>query len=107
VHRRREIAERTGQCPVEVLVDLAAGRRAQKERDADIDRAGCERRDDRLDASIDDDAAIDEAGERADRDARGDAEQDSADAAREGAEAEMQTEISRCSGVPPAVPASR
>ena len=81
VHGRGEIAERVGQRPVEVLVDLAARRRAQEQRDADIDRAGGERRDDRLDAAIDDDAAVDEAGERADREADDDAEQDTADAA--------------------------
>ena len=53
---RGEIAERVGQRPVEILVDLAAGLRAQEQRDADIDRAGRERRDDRLDAAVDDDA---------------------------------------------------
>ena len=89
---RGEIAERIGQRPVEILVDLAARRRPQEQRDADIDRAGRERRDDRLDASINDDAAIDEAGQRADREAYDNPEQDAAHAAGKGAEAEMQTE---------------
>ena len=71
-----ELAEIVGHRPGQVLVDLAAGRRPEEEGDADVDGAGRQRGDDRLDAAVDDDAAVDEAAGRAGGEADDDAERD-------------------------------
>ena len=67
VHGRGKVAERIGHRPVQIVVDLAARLRAQEQCNPDIDCAGRQRRDDRLNAAIDDDRAVEQAGQRADR----------------------------------------
>ena len=49
----------------EIGIDIAAGHRPQRQRDAVIDRAGGDRRDDRLQPAIDDDQPVDRAAEQA------------------------------------------
>ena len=51
----------------EILVDAAAGKWAQGQRNAEVNRAGGDGRHDRLQAAIDDDRAVDRAAQRADQ----------------------------------------
>ena len=82
-HRRRPKVSTKSATSLVIAQDrssstLPPGVGPQEERDADIDGAGRQRRDDRLDAAVDDDAAVDEAAARAGGEADEDAERRSA-----------------------------
>ena len=62
---RNDAEDSPGQRIGQRLVDAAAGKGPQRQRDAEIDRAGRDGGDDRLQPAVDDDGAVERAAERA------------------------------------------